>query len=72
MRINDKIRDENLQYDINKEAAKTPALLSGEIDKYEYLTGEEIVTSNQGQMIEHAKFTFCKALDKKTKNKLML
>ena len=34
MRINDKIRDENLQYDINKEAAKTPALLSGEIDKY--------------------------------------
>ena len=59
MRINDKIRNENLQYDINKEAAKTPALLSGEIDKYEYLTGEEIVTSNQGQMIEHAKFTFC-------------
>ena len=46
MTIEDQIRDEKLQYDINKEAAKISALLSGKIDKYEYLTGEEILPSN--------------------------
>ena len=35
--IEDKIRDEQLQYDINKEAAKISALSSGKINKYEYL-----------------------------------
>ena len=45
MTIDDKIRDGNLQYDINKEAAKISALLSGKIDKYEFLTGEEILPS---------------------------
>ena len=43
MTINDKIEDEKLQYDINREAAKTSALSSGKIDKYEYLTVEEIL-----------------------------
>ena len=43
MTIDDKIRDEKLQYDINKEAAKISALTFGKIDKYEYLTGEEIL-----------------------------
>ena len=47
MTIDDQIRDENLQYDINREAAKILVLSSGEIDKYEYLTGEEILPSNQ-------------------------
>ena len=42
MIINDQIRDEKLQYDINREAAKISALPSGEIRKYEYLTGEDI------------------------------
>ena len=37
MRINDQIRDEKLQYDINKEAAKISTLSSGKIHKYEYL-----------------------------------
>ena len=36
-----------LQCDINREAAKISALLSGKIDKYQYLTGEEILPSNQ-------------------------
>ena len=36
----DKIRDENLQYDINRDAAKISALSSRAIDKYEYFTGE--------------------------------
>ena len=40
MTIDDKIEDEKLQYDINREAAKILALSSGKIDKYEYLTGE--------------------------------
>ena len=42
MTINNQIRDEKLQYDINREAAKISALSSGKIDKYEYFTGEEI------------------------------
>ena len=43
MTIEDKIKDEKLQYDINREVAKISALSSGKIDKYEYLTGEEIL-----------------------------
>ena len=57
MTIEDQIKDEKLQYDINREAAKISALSSGKIDKYEYLTGEEILPSNQRQIIEQAKFT---------------
>ena len=51
MIIDDQIRDEKLQYDINREAAKILALSSGKIDKYEYLTEEEILPSNKQQMI---------------------
>ena len=58
MTIEDQIKDEKLQYDINREAAKISALSSGKIDKYEYLTGEEILPSNQQQIIEQAKFTY--------------
>ena len=58
MTINDQIRDEKLQYDINREAAKISALSSGKIHKYEYLTGEEILPSNQQQVIEQVKFTY--------------
>ena len=58
MTIEDQIKDEKLQYDINREAAKIPDLSSGKIDKYEYLTGEEILPSNQQQIIEQAKFTY--------------
>ena len=58
MTINDQIRDENLQYDINREAAKISALSSGEIHKYEYLTGQDISPSNQQQIIEQTKFTY--------------
>ena len=47
MTIEDKIKDEKLQYDINREAAKVSALSSGKLDKYECLTGEEILPSNQ-------------------------
>ena len=58
MTIKDQIRDEKLQYDINREAAKISALSSGKIGKYEYLTGEEILQSNQQQIIKQSKFTY--------------
>ena len=58
MTINDQIKDEKLQYDINRKAAEISALSSGKIDKYEYLTGKEILPSNQEQIIEQAKFTY--------------
>ena len=58
MKINDQIRDEKLQYDINREAVKISALSSGKIHKYEYLTGEDILPSNQQQINEQARFTY--------------
>ena len=58
MSIEDQIKYEKLQYDINRETAKISALPSGKIDKYEYLTGEEILPSNQQQIIDQAKFTY--------------
>ena len=47
MTIDDQIKDKKIQYDINREAAKISTLSSGKIDKYEYLTGEEVLPSNQ-------------------------
>ena len=69
MKINDKIRNEKLQYDINREAAKISTLSSGKIHKYEYLTGQHILPSNQPQ-IEQVKFTYSplgKAFEKSIK-----
>ena len=42
MIIDDKIRDEKLQYDINREAASLSSLSSDKIDKYKYFIGDEI------------------------------
>ena len=70
MTINDQIRDEKLKYDINRETAKISAWSSGKIHKYEYLTGEDILPSNQQQIIEQAKFTYSplgKAFEKQIK-----
>ena len=70
MTIEDQIKDEKLQYDITREAAKISALSSGKIDKYEYITGEEILPSNQQQIIQQAKFNYSplgKALEKQRK-----
>ena len=58
MTTNDQIRDEKLQYDINREAAKILALSSGKIHKYEYLTDEDILPSNKQLIIEQARFTY--------------
>ena len=70
MTTDDQIRDEKLQCDINREAAKISALSSGKIRKYEYITGEDILPSNQQQIIEQAKFTYSplgKAFEKQIK-----
>ena len=69
--IDENIRDENLWYNIKKEAAKISALSSAKIDKYEHLTREEIVPFNQRQIIEQAKFAFSplgKCFEKQTEN----
>ena len=73
MTIDDQIRDEKLRYDINREAAKISVLSEDKIDKYEYLIGEEILPSNQKQIIEQTKFTyspFGKAFGKQTKEQI--
>ena len=78
MTINDQIKDEKLQHDINREAAK----ISGKRHKYEYLTGEDILLSTQQQIIEQEKFTYSplgqdfdkqiKTIEDQGKNRLML
>ena len=65
MTIDDKIRHEKLQYNIN-----TKALSSGKIDKYEYLKGQEILHPDKSRMIEQANFTlfsFTKSFGKANK-----
>ena len=58
MTTDEKIRDEEIQYDINREATKISALSSGKIDKYEYLTGGEILLPDLSRIIEQDKFTY--------------
>ena len=70
MTINDQIKDEKLQYDIYREAAKISALSLEKLHKYEYLTGEDILPSTQQQIIQKTKFSYSplgKAFDKQIK-----
>ena len=70
MTIDDQIREEKLQYDINRKAGEISALSSGKINKYEYLTGNETLASNQQQIIEQVKFNYSllgKAFEKQIK-----
>ena len=72
MIIDDQSRDEKLQYNINKEAAKISTLSSNKLGKFEYLISEEILPSNQGQITKQAKFTYSplgKAFEKQTNKK---
>ena len=71
MSNDDQIKDKKLQYNINREAAKISAFSSGKIDKYEDLTYEEILPSNQKQIVEQAKLlkNKQKQLSIKDKNK---
>ena len=47
MIIDDKIRDEKLKYDINRDGAKISSLPSSKTEEYEYLMGEGILPPNQ-------------------------
>ena len=71
MTIEAKSRDEKLQQNNNREAAKISALSSAKIDKYKYLTDEEKFRSNRRQIIKQSKFTnLGKPLDKPTEKQL--
>ena len=70
MAVDEKIRNEKLQYDINRDAAKISELLSGKIDKYKFLADGEILSSDQSRILDQAKFTYPplgKGLAKQTK-----
>ena len=58
MTVDDKIRDEKMQYYINREAAKISSLSSSKVDKNEYLPGEETLPPDKARVIEQAKFTY--------------
>ena len=65
-----RLKIKNFKRDINREAAKKSVLSSGRIDNYEYLTGGEILPSNQKQIIEQAAFPYSpleKDFEKQTK-----
>ena len=47
-----------MKYDINRKAVKTSAWSLGKIDKFEYLTGKEILPSYQRKVIEQTKFAY--------------
>ena len=73
MTIDDQIKDEKEQYDVNRGAAKRSVLSSVKNDKCEYLIGEEILPSSQKQIIEQAKFTYYplgKAFKEQTKEQV--
>ena len=58
MEFGDKVNDEKLQYNINRETAKPSALSSGKIDKYEFFTREEVLVSSQRHTIEQDNFSY--------------
>ena len=73
MTIDNELQNQKIQYDINGEAAKIPALSSSKIDKYEYFTSEEILPANQKQRTNQAKCTYSpsrKAFKEQTKEQV--
>ena len=72
MIFDEKIRDEKLQNYVNSETAKILALSSGKLDKFDYLTDEEILPSNQRQIIEQDKFLLQEKLLKKKQKQLKI
>ena len=54
--LDDKIRANKAQYDLDRQAAKISALSSGELEKYEYLTGENL--GYKSDVVQKAKFEY--------------
>ena len=70
MTIEDKISEENLECNINRGAVKIPVLSPGKINKYEYITGEEILPSDHSIVVEQTKYIYSplrKAFEKQLK-----
>ena len=72
--LDDKILANKAQYDLDRQAAKISALSSGKLDKYEYLTGEDL--GYKPDVVQKAKFeysplgqVFNKGLDATDKNR---
>ena len=68
IKTKDKIKDEKLQDNINREAAKMSVLSLGKIDKYDYLTGKEIFPSDQSRIKKQSKFIYSPLGKTNTKN----
>ena len=54
--LDDKTRANKAQYDPDRQAAKISALGSGELEKYEYLTGEDL--EYKPDVVQKAKFEY--------------
>ena len=75
--LDDKIKLNKSQYDLDREAAKISALSSKDLEKYEYLTGEDL--GYKQDVIQRAKFgylplgeAFNKVFKKDDKNKKII
>ena len=75
--LDDKIKANQAQYDLDKEAGKIFALSSKELEKYEYLTSEDL--GYKSRVVEQAKFeysplgkVFNKGLEKEDKKEGLL
>ena len=75
--LNDKIKANKVQYELDREAAKISVFSSGELEKYEYLTGEDL--GYKPDVIQKAKFeysplgkVFNKGLDESDKKEGLL
>ena len=54
--LNRKTKQNEAQYDLDREAAKISALSSNNLDKYEYLTGEDL--DIKPSTVEQTKFEY--------------
>ena len=54
--LNDKIKANKAQHDLDRKAAKISALSSGELEKYEYLTGKDL--GYKSDVIQKVKFDY--------------
>ena len=54
--FDNKIRSNQAQYNLDRQNAKISALSSGELDKYEYLTGEDL--GYKPDVVQKAKFEY--------------
>ena len=57
--VDDKIKANKAQYNLDSEAAKISALSSAELEKYKYFTGEDL--AYKPDVIQKAKFKYSHA-----------